>query len=142
MKSVRHRVGRALYLLAHLGIDLRRSIRNVNALSWYYRDLQTLKRQMKDSPLVFPLGYAFPNLEDRNSEGGTTNGHYFFQDLLVAQRIFVNKPERHTDIGSRIDGFVAHVASFRTIEILDIRPVEIKLPNIKFERCDLMAELD
>ena len=60
-------------------------------------------------------------LSDYNDSAGNNKGHYFHQDLLVAQSIFENKPRRHIDIGSRIDGFVAHVASFREIEVLDIR---------------------
>ena len=48
---------------------------------------------------------------------GESQGHYFHQDLLVANQIFLNSPERHIDIGSRIDGFVARVAAFREIEI-------------------------
>jgi len=43
----------------------------------------------------------------------TASGHYFHQDLLVAGKIFKNNPIKHVDIGSRMDGFIAHVASFR-----------------------------
>jgi SAM-dependent methyltransferase len=64
--------------------------------------------------------------------------HYFFQDLHIAQRIFENNPVKHVDIGSRIEGFVAHIASFREIEILDIRPMDIVIPNVKFRQCDIM----
>jgi len=42
------------------------------------------------------------------------------------------------DIGSRIDGFVTHVASFRRIEVFDIRPLSVKLPNIDFKSVDFM----
>jgi len=63
-------------------------------------------------------------LDDRFDQSGTASGHYFHQDLLVASRIFINNPEKHVDIGSRIDGFVAHVASFREIEVFDIRSLE------------------
>jgi SAM-dependent methyltransferase len=66
------------------------------------------------------------------------SGHYFHQDLLVAQRIFANNPQKHLDIGSRTDGFVAHVASFRHIEIIDIRPVVSQVNNISFRQADLM----
>jgi hypothetical protein len=142
MKRIRHSIGQMLDYLALLGIDLRRSAESLGALSWYLRDLRTLEEQQKISQILFPFGQHYPCLVDRDSEGGTTKGPYFFQDLLIAQRIFANAPELHIDIGSRIDGFVAHVASFRSIEILDIRPVEINLPNIQFRRCDLMAELD
>jgi hypothetical protein len=58
-------------------------------------------------------------LKDYNEQAGSASGHYFHQDLLVASFIQKSSPERHIDVGSRIDGFVAHVASFRKIEILE-----------------------
>ncbi len=42
------------------------------------------------------------------------------------------------DVGSRTDGFVAHVAVFREIEILDIREQKSKVKNISFRKADLM----
>ena len=59
--------------------------------------------------------------------------------MFVANRIFINNPEKHFDVGSRIDGFVAHVASFREIEVFDIRPIENTIPNIRFKQVDLMS---
>ncbi|MBL8992576.1 MAG: DUF268 domain-containing protein, partial [Spirochaetia bacterium] len=50
-------------------------------------------------------------------------------------------PKRHIDVGSRIDGFVAHVAAFRKIEVLDIRPQSQKIKNMSFHQADLMSEL-
>jgi len=38
-----------------------------------------------------------------------------------------------------VDGFVAHVASFRPIEVLDIRPQPACVPNVTFRQCDLMS---
>lgn len=80
-----------------------------------------------------------PCLDDKGRPGGTTSGHYFHQDLLVARRIFARNPERHVDVGSRVDGFVAHVASFRSIEVIDIRPTEKTIPQITFRVGDLTA---
>ena len=78
-------------------------------------------------------------LGDYEEKSGSASGHYFHQDLLIANRIYRDSPKRHIDIGSRVDGFVAHVASFREIEILDIRPLENKShKNIKFIQADLM----
>jgi len=79
-----------------------------------------------------------PNFTDRTEPGGIASGHYFHQDLLVAKRIFERKPERHVDIGSRIDGFVAHVAVFREIEVFDIRPLPVQVRNIRFRKLDVM----
>lgn len=53
-----------------------------------------------------------PCLTDRYEEGGATKNEYFWQDLLVARSIYACAPLKHVDIGSRVYGFVAHVASF------------------------------
>jgi hypothetical protein len=79
-------------------------------------------------------------LSDYSDSAGSAKGHYFHQDLLVANFIFEDKPKRHIDIGSRVDGFVGHVASFREIEVVDIRPLrESEHKNIKFKQADLMV---
>jgi SAM-dependent methyltransferase len=59
----------------------------------------------------------------------------------VARRIYFNKPILHVDVGSRVAGFVSHVASFRPIEVLDIRRITSKVADIKFTQCDLMNDI-
>lgn len=84
---------------------------------------------------------VYPILNDFNTTAGQYGGHYFHQDLLVASFIYKKNPIRHIDIGSRIDGFVAHVASFRKIEVSDIRDLpNTGHENISFMRADLMNE--
>jgi SAM-dependent methyltransferase len=85
-----------------------------------------------------PLRGIYPCLGERAQQSGTASGHYFHQDLLVARRIFERQPEKHLDIGSRIDGFVAHVASYRMIEVFDIRPLDRPIKNVQFREVDLM----
>jgi len=108
-------------------------------LACFYRDYLKFKRQAKTSDLYFPFGKLYPCLDDLSADSGSASGHYFHQDLLVANRVYGNKPERHVDIGSRIDGFVAHVAVFREIEVFDIRPLNTSIPNISFKQADIMA---
>ncbi len=82
-------------------------------------------------------------LSDYITDAGSVTGHYFHQDLLIAQYIYKDKPRKHLDIGSRIDGFVAHVASFRELEVMDIRPLkQTAHGNIKFLQADLMRPQD
>lgn len=71
--------------------------------------------------------------------GGVASGHYFHQDLAVARDIFRSNPRRHIDVGSRVDGFVAHVAAFRDIEVCDIRPITTPVEGIIFHHLDLMS---
>jgi hypothetical protein len=81
----------------------------------------------------------FMILNDYSDNAGEIKTHYFHQDLLVAGFIFKDNPERHIDVGSRIDGFVMSVASFRKIEVLDIRPLpKSEHKNIKFTQADLL----
>ncbi|MDR0732564.1 MAG: DUF268 domain-containing protein [Dysgonamonadaceae bacterium] len=82
----------------------------------------------------------YPCYADSDDEAGVIRGDYFHQDLFVAQRIYINNPIKHVDIGSRIDGFVTHVASFRAIEIFDIRPIHAQVQNITFKQMDLMND--
>ena len=79
-----------------------------------------------------------PCLHDRYEESGTTKSEYFWQDLLVARWIFDAHPKKHVDVGSRVDGFIAHVASFREIEVLDVRPTTTQIPGVVFKQSDLM----
>lgn len=78
-------------------------------------------------------------LSDYEDKAGNVKGHYFHQDLLVANLIYKNNPSRHIDVGSRVDGFVAHVASYRKVEVLDVRPLDkSEHKNIKFIQANLM----
>jgi SAM-dependent methyltransferase len=104
----------------------------------FLKNFYELKNQAQKTNRDFPFGNLYPCIEDRYKESGTTSGHYFHQDLLVANKIFLNSPLKHVDIGSKIDGFVAHVASFRKIEVLDIRPLNCNINNISFQCADLM----
>ncbi len=83
------------------------------------------------------VSFTLPCLHDRGTSSGVAYGHYFHQDLYVARKIFNRNPTTHVDIGSRLDGFVAHVATFREIEILDIRDSFNNIPGIRFNKLDL-----
>ena len=120
------------------GFDPEKSFGNIAALGWYLADLKAFRRQQAKSASSFNFGKLYPCLEDKRAEGGTATGHYFHQDLLVARRIHQRAPTRHVDVGSRIDGFVAHVASFRSIVVMDIRNIPSVIPNIEFIQADLM----
>ena len=42
-------------------------------------------------------------------------------------------PEQHYDIGSRVDGFISHLLSFRrNINLIDIRPLERNVDGLNF----------
>ena len=113
----------------------------IRGLPFYLRDYAALKAQQSSAANPFSFGAFYPCLEDRFRESGAATGHYFHQDLLVARRIHANNPVKHVDVGSSIEGFVAHVASFRSIEVFDVRPLSVSIPNIRFVQADMMAPL-
>jgi SAM-dependent methyltransferase len=124
-------------LAIFLGLDPVRTIHVAQALPAFRRDYLKLKAELASNS-DFPMGKLYPCLDEKTGDSGVAKGHYFHQDLLVAQRIFQDNPELHVDVGSRIDGFVAHVAVFRRIEVFDIRSLSSTTVNIHFKQLDLM----
>lgn len=130
-----------LQYLDIFGIDPLKAIWSLRGMPAYISDYLELKRQKSESNGDFEFGQFKPYLGDRFTDSGQARGHYFHQDLLVASKIFANEPMRHIDVGSRIDGFVAHVASFRKISVIDIRPLSSRIHNVEFLQADLMSAL-
>ena len=130
---------RRLYKLT--GLDLKSALRNLRSMPYYCSTWRELQRQSLRSDEPFQIESIYPVLCERFEQAGVARGHYFHQDLYVAQKVFQHGPQRHIDVGSRIDGFVAHVASFRIVEAIDVRPLKSEVPNLRFLCADLMQEL-
>jgi len=124
--------------LALFGIDAGRTVQALSALPAYFRNYRSLKRQSRTSQTSIRFGRFYPCLGDRSDESGSGASVYFQQDLAVARRVFLTQPAKHVDVGSRIDGFVAHIATFRPIEVFDIRPLTASICNVTFRQLDLM----
>jgi len=131
-------LGNTYKTLTGAGLDPLAFFRFLRGLPVYIRNLIHFSQLQKKTDTPFRISSLMPFPGDRYLPGGNAAGHYFHQDLLVAQKIFHANPKRHLDIGSRIDGFVAHIASFRPIEVLDIRPQPSASENITFRQLDLM----
>lgn len=128
-------------LLQACGWRPRQTLSGLRALPWFLRDLLRFRALAAGGPTPFRWGALHPCLHDSSAEGGVARGQYFHQDLLIARRIFEAAPREHFDVGSRIDGFVAHLAVFRTVNVLDIRPVTSSVRNIRFVQVDFMGDL-
>jgi len=119
-------------LSSQFGLDSRIFLRSLRGLPIFLRDLLVFRKVYKGKIALMPC------LHDRYEEGGATRSEYFWQDLLVARAIHEANPIKHVDIGSRVDGFVAHVASFRECEVFDVRPITAQVPGVVFRQADLM----
>lgn len=112
--------------------------RSLKNLPWYFRTKKAFRQQSQKSSNPFGKIISYPCLLDRDEEGGDAKSHYFHQDLLVAQKVFQANPLKHLDIGSRISGLIAHLASFREVIVLDIRKVTPTIKNVTFIQADCM----
>ena len=123
------------------GFDPRHTIDGIRGVLVVRRERLDFVKQGRASGHLeeFPLGFPFPIYGDRFSQGGEASGHYFHQDLLVARAIHESSPQRHIDVGSAVYGFVSHVASFREIEVMDVRPIIATVPGIRFIQQDVMT---
>jgi SAM-dependent methyltransferase len=118
-----------------VGIDFGRLCRTLMGLPRYWGDVARY-RSCASQRFPVRLRYLKPMLLDYASQAGVADGHYFFQDLWAARKIFAIRPEQHFDIGSRVDGFVAHVLSFMPVSVMDIRPLTSDVPGLTFVQAD------
>lgn len=127
---------RVVGLCAFLGFYPERLATLALRLPRFVRDGRQYRRAQRDR---FPLRWtdAEPILTDFRAEAGTAYGHYFRQDLWAARRIHAAQPASHVDIGSRVDGFVAHVLSFMPVTVVDIRPLTSDIEGLTFLQGDM-----
>jgi hypothetical protein len=111
-------------------------LKSLRFLPRYIRDLRTYQKMNPSPSFRFHVNDAFPILTDMKEGAGTTSGHYFHQDLWAAKKIYERRPKTHFDIGSRTDGFVAHLLVFMPVNVVDIRPLESDLPGLTFFQDD------
>jgi hypothetical protein len=92
----------------------------------FARDFRAYGRLPGAEPIT--LREASPQLWDRLS---TTpyDPHYFFQDIWAARRVAELRPERHVDIGSRLD-VVGFLTVLTEVVFVDIRPLKAELSNL------------
>lgn len=103
-----YRIALKTYMMRDLFITLPK-------VPWYIKSMHSFKvMNKKDIGLhKFNEFRLYPILRDIDATAGTVN-MYLTQDLWAAQKIYkLPKEETHFDIGSRVDGFITHLLSFR-----------------------------
>jgi SAM-dependent methyltransferase len=102
------------------------------ALPVYFANIRTYSKQSKDNKFKMTFADLFCVTYDKYLDAGVMKGHYFFQDIWAAQKVFQKAPIEHIDVASRIDGFVAHILPFTKVQYVDIRKLESTLDNLVF----------
>jgi SAM-dependent methyltransferase len=119
-------------MIQSLGLDPIRFGRALSGVPRFVEDAIAYARHKRVGN--FPLRITELNwcLEDRRNAAASIDPHYFFQDLWAARRIYERRPEIHVDVGSRIDGFVAHLLSFMPVTLVDLRPLPFQVDWLSF----------
>lgn len=125
-------------ILCQFGINLLK-FKNIIYIPLFCKSFFKYKSliNINESVVRSQIDCIFPILGDHKEKSSSVIKHYFNQDLLVASYINKNNPKKHVDVGSRVDGFVGHVASFRKIEVFDIRANNFQFKNIIFKKRDI-----
>ena len=134
--TLRSYLGRANAYILACGIDVRSILKRVVHLPRYIHEYQAFKQALVDAGQSIAIKPSYPVLQDYTDSAGLAAGHYFHQDIWAARKVYHANPARHVDIGSRVDGFVAHVIVFRPIEVVDIRPLSSQVENLSFVQAD------
>ena len=92
--------------------------------------------QNRDEAFRIKIQDLYPVLHDYDAAAGIASGHYFHQDLWAARKIYELRPARHVDIGSRVDGFVAHLLTFMKVDVIDVRPLPFPVSGLRFIQDD------
>lgn len=72
---------------------------------------------------------------DYHKEAGFPSPHYFAQDIWGARKVYASGVQKHYDIGSRLDGFLAHLLVFcPEVIYIDIRPLPVTIPHLCFRQ--------
>ena len=102
----------------------------------YKKDYNEYNKKNTNPKFKLLKKYDYPILTERYGTAGYINS-YFWQDLWAARHIYKDNPKIHYDIGSKINGFIAHLASFREdIVLLDIRPLPFSISGVRFKQED------
>lgn len=105
----------------------------------YLEDKAEYMRQCGDStqfPIVEENEWTF--LDDCIKKAGGTDD-YFFQDMWAAREIYRSNVKHVFDIGSRLDGYIAHLLPMEVhVTLLDIRPLPNKIEGVDFIQANAM----
>ena len=102
-----------------------------------YRRLQEASTDARIQKFPVLREEISPYLRDMEMGAGAVGGDYFYQDIWAARKIHERMPDGHVDIGSRIDGFIAHLLVFmENVTVMDVRPIKESVRGLRFVEAD------
>lgn len=109
-------------------------IRKWRGIPYYLRNAIAYRKLNQDPKYRLSVKHLHPVLHDRFVSAGAARGHYFFQDIWAARSIYSKNIKQHVDVGSRLDGFVAHLLPFSRVTYIDIRPLDANIAGLEVKQ--------
>jgi SAM-dependent methyltransferase len=109
------------------------------ALPSYLQNIFRYKKNHHSNVPIISLSKLYYTTYEKFMPGGTVGGHYFLQDIWASKKIYEAGINHHVDVGSRIDGFVAHILPFCQVDYIDIREIDSPFSNLIFKKGSILA---
>lgn len=98
--------------------------------TFWERDKELYSKLNKRSEFAVNEEFLYPIIGDKYAKNSGMN-EYFWQDLWAASYIISKGVKEHYDIGSRVDGFIAHLlAANIKVNMIDVRPFSGEARNL------------
>jgi SAM-dependent methyltransferase len=114
-------------IVPQVGVRVLRGVAVPVSLARYLRQRRAYRRLPHAEPVRWRD--AFPQLGDRIATS-PFDRHYFFQDTWAARHVAELEPERHVDVGSRVD-YVGFLTAICQVTFVDIRPLTARLDRLE-----------
>ena len=122
------------YLIEIKNFFIFRPVLFIRKITWFLIQFKVYKKlKINHNFVKFRL---YPCLFD-NINNTPIDPVYFLQDSWAARKIFELNPKQHYDIGSSIKT-ISILSQFVPVTMIDIRPVNIELPNLYFKKGSIL----
>ncbi len=111
------------YMLNELGFNPLK-LKNLKYLPRLFKEWKKYNSENRRPAFQATFKGSMPLIADYAESAGSIRTHYFHQDLWAARKLYNAKPQKHIDIGSRIDGFISNVLTFMDVTVVDVRPLD------------------
>ena len=120
MKNIFKKIKNRLYRYKQQLNTKRMSDKEIESDRKKYQELNTDKRFIINPKYDYICKY-----DKYANNGGVIENSYFVQDIWGARKVTSNKPQIHYDVGSSVQGFVAHILGANVnVNLIDIRPMD------------------
>lgn len=105
-------------------------------LTWFFADLIRYGQLTPNPNIAFSWLRLFPMIKDKTSST-PIEPSYYFQDTWACGQLFKYSPKQHYDVGSNVTT-VGIISQFVPTTFIDIRPIDLILPNLTFLKGDIL----